>query len=391
MDIAPLLTQEQGKPFQQACGEVFGSTRAFDAAATLDLSTRHLMRDESVSVSLNRRPLGLVAAITPWNFPLVLASWKIAPALMAGNAVILKPSPYTPLSTLKMGEVLNQVLPPGVLQILSGDDELGRLMTSHPAFAKISFTGSTETGKSIARTTASDLKRLTLELGGNDPAIILEDVDLEKRVQAIFWGAFGNAGQVCAAIKRIYVHESIAPKLTEALVDIAHTVKVGPGMDPESDMGPINNLPQYEKVIHLVDDARREGAHVLTGGTPLSGPGYFFPPTLITNVHESSRVVKEEQFGPVVPILTFSDEEEVIHRVNQSMFGLGSSIWTSDVDRAHRLASGIEAGTTWINGHSNMLVEAPFGGRKWSGIGYENGEWGLHELTSLHCVQEILS
>jgi acyl-CoA reductase-like NAD-dependent aldehyde dehydrogenase len=385
-DIAPLLTSEQGKPVANAAGEVFAAGIWCQYFANLETPSPVIQDDGDALVQVVRRPLGVVAAITPWNFPLTLAFWKIAPALLAGNTVVIKPSPFTPLSTLKVIELLQEVLPAGVLNAVSGGDELGAWMTAHPVPRKISFTGSIETGKKVAQSAAPDLKRVTLELGGNDPAIILDDADPQLVAKAIFGGAFNNNGQVCSAIKRVYVPESLYDDVVDALAGYASAVKVGDGLDPESKLGPINNAPQFKRVKELVADALSNGATAVTGGHAMDRPGYFFEPTILTGVNEGTRIVAEEQFGPALPIMSYKSVDDAIERANATNFGLSGSVWSADPDRAATIAAQLDCGTAWINTHLALGPGQPFGGHKWSGIGVENGPWGLSEFSEVQAV-----
>jgi acyl-CoA reductase-like NAD-dependent aldehyde dehydrogenase len=316
----------------------------------------------------------------------ILASWKIAPALLAGNTVVIKPSPFTPLSTLAVGEVLRDVLPPGVLNVVSGGDALGAWVSTHPAVRKVSFTGSVETGKKVAAAAAPDLKRITLELGGNDPAIVLPDVDPAQIAERLFWGAFENSGQVCSAVKRVYVHEDRYAALLSELAQRAQAVKVGPGLEDGTQLGPINNKPQYERVCMLVEDALKHGARAVAGGKPAGRDGYFFQPTILADVHEGMRIVDEEQFGPALPVLTYRDVEDAVERANATTFGLSGSVWSSDPQRAAEVAARLECGTAWVNQHLDILPTTPFGGAKWSGIGVENGPWGLLGFTEIQTL-----
>jgi acyl-CoA reductase-like NAD-dependent aldehyde dehydrogenase len=327
-----------------------------------------------------------VAAITPWNFPVGLASWKIAPALRAGNTMVLKPSPFTPMSTVLMGEVLAQAFPPGVLNVVTGGDVLGAWMTSHPVPRKVSFTGSVATGKHVAQAAALDLKRVTLELGGNDAAIVLDGTNPSNVADAIFGGAFANCGQICSAIKRVYVHRSIVNELTDELAALAGAIVVGDGMNPATQMGPINNAPQFKRVRLLLEGALEAGATALAGGAPLDRPGYFMAPTVLGNVHEGLAVVDEEQFGPVIPVMAYDDVDEAVQRANGTRFGLSGSVWSDDPERAGAVATRLECGTAWVNCHLAVAPELPFGGLKWSGIGVENGPWGLDEFTDIQVL-----
>jgi len=376
-EIGPILTAEQGKPLGEATVEAYGAAMWLQYFAGLEIPKQVIQDDGAAYVEVVQRPLGVVAAITPWNFPLILASWKIAPALVAGNTMVLKPSPFTPRSTLKMGEILRDVLPPGVLNVVSGKDPLGASMTSHPIPRKISFTGSVATGKKVAAAAAPDLKRITLELGGNDPAIVLDDVDPDAVAEKLFWGAFQNNGQVCSAIKRVYVPEKLHDAIVEGLAERARTVKVGPGTEPDTRLGPINNRPQFERVSELVADALSSGAVAAAGGAPVDGDGYFFEPTILTNLTDGTRIVDEEQFGPALPVVTYRHIDEVVERANATHFGLSGSVWGTDVERAARVAAELECGTAWVNTHLALAPHQPFGGAKWSGIGVENGTWGL--------------
>ena len=385
-ELGPLLTAEQGKPVAQAIGEAKGVALWLRHFAKLDLPREVIQDDERVFAEVVRRPVGVVAAITPWNFPLSMAAWKFAPALRAGNTVVVKPSPYTPLATLRLGEVLRDVLPPGVLNIVSGGDELGGWMTSHPLVRKISFTGSVATGKKVAAAAAPDLKRITLELGGNDPAIVLDDVEVEEVAAKLFHSAFRNSGQVCIAVKRVYVPERLHDDLVDALAAKARAAKVDDGMAEGTDLGPINNKPQFERVSELVSDALRNGATAVAGGGPLDRPGYFFAPTVLTGVSDGTRIVDEEQFGPALPVITYRDVDDALARANATTFGLGGSVWSADPDRAADVAERLETGTAWVNTHAALAPHQPFGGAKWSGIGVENGSWGLLGYTEIQVV-----
>ena len=384
--LSELLTQEQGKPRRNAMHEVSGVIQGFQQTAGLKIPVDVIQHDEKGCVEVRRKPLGVVGAITPWNYPLILAVWKIAPALLAGNTMLLKPSPYTPLSTLLLGTLLQEVLPPGVLNVVSGDDDLGAQMVSHPRVRKISLTGSVETGKKVAQAASCDLKRLVLELGGNDAAIVLSDVDVVSVAEKLFWGAFENSGQVCQAIKRLYVHESIYEKLMTHMADIARVVKVGNGMEAGTQLGPINNKAQYERVIGLVEDAQKRGGRVVVGGEPQAGPGYFYRPTLIADLPDDAPLVAEEQFGPVLPVLPYQDVDDAIQRANATPYGLSGSVWTQDLDRGREIVAQLECGTGWVNRHNVFHPDAPVGGVKWSGFGYQNGSWGLEAFCSLQTV-----
>jgi len=385
-ELAPILTQEQGKPVARATEELFGTAIWFQYTASLEIPVEVLQDDANVRVEVRRRPYGVIGAITPWNYPVMLAAWKIAPALLAGNTIVLKPSPFTPLSTLKLGEILRDALPAGVLNVVSGNDQLGAWITGHPTVRKISFTGSVATGKKVALAAAPDLKRITLELGGNDAAIVLDDADPKKVAEKLFWGAFTNTGQVCSAIKRLYVHERVYQPVLDELAAVAKSIKVGDGLQPDSQLGPLNNKMQFDRVNELVEDAKQHGGRCVTGGAPLPGGGYFIPPTLVTGIAEGTRLVDEEQFGPALPVMPYRDVEDVVQRANRTMYGLSGSVWSSNPERAAEVAGRLECGTAWVNQHLAILPSAPFGGAKWSGIGVENGPWGLLGFTELQTV-----
>lgn len=389
-DLSPEITAEQGKPLREAKYEAYGGENWLRYYAGLDLPREVIQDDERAFVEVVGRPLGVVAAITPWNFPVSSACMKIAPALLAGNTVVLKPSPFTPVATLRLGELLRSVFPPGVLNVVSGSDSLGAQMTEHPAVRKITFTGSVATGKRVAAAAAPDLKRITLELGGNDPAIVLDDADVDTVADGIFWGSFGNSGQICSAIKRVYVPDSLHGALVEALADRARKTVVGDGTQRGTQLGPISTRPQFERVCELVEDALARGARAAAGGAPLEGPGNFFPPTVLTDIEDGIRIVDEEQFGPALPVVAYRDLDETIAHANHSHFGLCGSVWSADPERAAEVASRLECGTAWVNTHLIQGPSQPFGGTKWSGIGVENGPWGLagfYDLQTLYCAR----
>lgn len=385
-EIAPVLTAEQGKPLREARQEVTSTALWCEYYANLELPREVIQDDERARVEVVRRPLGVVAAITPWNYPLTLAAWKIAPALAAGNTMVLKPSPFTPLSTLVMGSVFARVLPPGVLNVVTGGDELGPWMTSHPIPRKISFTGSVATGRRVAISAAEDLKRVTLEMGGNDPAILMADVDVDAIADRLFWGAFRNSGQVCTAIKRVYAPEHLYGQVVDALADRARSVRLGDGSDEETELGPINNRPQLERVQELVSDALANGGDAVAGGRQVDRPGYFYEPTIIRGIGDGVRLVDEEQFGPALPVVAYRDVNDALARANGTRFGLSASVWGTDVEVASAVAERIDCGTAWVNTHLALAPHQPFGGTKWSSIGVENGRWGLDQFTTLQVL-----
>jgi len=386
--LARMLTQEQGKPLDKAGQEIMGTSMWCAYTASLDLPAEVLQNNPQGRIEIRRKPLGVVAAITPWNYPLMLGMWKIAPALLAGNTIVLKPSPYTPITTLMLGEILRDIVPPGVLNVISGGDELGSWMTSHPIPRKISFTGSVETGKKVAAAAAPDLKRVTLELGGNDAAIVLSDVDLASVAPKIFWGAMENSGQICSAIKRVYVPQEMYAPMLEMLGELAKGVKVGNGLEAGTQMGPINNRPQFERVTELVEDAKKHGAKIISGGA-VGKEGYFFAPTIVGNISDGVRLVDEEQFGPALPIIPYKDVADAVKRANATHYGLSGSVWSKDSDRGAEVAAQLECGSAWVNQHLAIAPNLPFGGAKWSGIGVENGPWGLLGFTEIQVVNVV--
>ncbi len=384
-ELARLLTSEQGKPLADATGEVMGMGGFFRYLGSLDLPMRVIEDSGDRKVEAYRRPLGVVGCIIPWNYPLLILGFKLPPALLAGNTLVVKPAPTTPLSTLKFAELVKDILPKGVLNIIADANDLGGEMTKHPDIRKISFTGSTATGQKVMASAAETLKRITLELGGNDASIVLDDVDPKKVAPGIFEGAFQNSGQVCLAIKRLYVHESVYDQVCDELVTIANNTVVDDGSKQGTKLGPLQNKMQYEKVKGFLEDARKTG-NIIAGGAAMDRPGYFIQPTLVRDIAEGTKLVDEEQFGPVLPIIKYSDNDDVIRRANATNYGLGASVWSSNLERAHGIASQIEAGTVWINKHLDMAPHIPFGGAKQSGMGVEFAEEGLAEFTQLQII-----
>jgi acyl-CoA reductase-like NAD-dependent aldehyde dehydrogenase len=379
-DFARLLTQEQGKPLPLALWEIALSVATLRYFAALDLAPEVLKEDATQKVVRQRKPLGVVAAITPWNLPLLLLMIKVAPALLAGNTVVAKPAPTTPLTTLKFGEICARILPAGVVNVIVDQNDLGSALTGHPDVAKVAFTGSTATGKKVMASAAGTLKRLTLELGGNDAAIVLEDADPKEVAPKIYAAAMVIAGQACIAIKRLYVHDSIYDAVCDELGRLARETVVGDGLERDTQMGPIQNKAQFEKVKGFLEDARRSGK-IVAGGGVLEREGYFVQPTIVRDISDSARLVREEQFGPVLPVLRYSDIDDVIARANDTDFGLGGSVWSSDRDRAFDVAARINSGTVWVNKHLDVGLDTPFVGAKQSGIGAELGQEGLEAFT----------
>lgn len=382
-ELAELIMREQGKPLANARGEIMASFRQIDYFGSIEMYPEILRDDESGRVEVRHDPIGVVAGITVWNYPLLAAMFKLVPALVAGNTIIIKPSPYTPVSTLRLGELLQEALPPGVLQVLAGGDELGRALTTHPGIHKIAFTGSIPTGKAIMAAAAGTLKRVTLELGGNDAGIVLPDADPDTIGEDLFWAAFSNSGQVCAALKRLYVPRSRLDDYSQALAAAAAKVVVGPGWKEGVNAGPAQNAPQLAKLRELAAGARAAGGDFFFQSEVPDGTGYWFPTTLVRGLQEGVPLVDEEPFGPILPILTYDDLDEAVARANNTVFGLGASVWTSDPDRALPIAERLESGSVWVNQHPVVTATIPFGGVKESGIGVEGSRHGLNAYTNV--------
>ena len=387
--LAAWVTREQGKPLggvgpDQVPGarfELFGCEAWTRVTASLDLPAEVVFEDETRRDELHRRPFGVIAAIAPWNWPLLIAIWQTIPSIRAGNTVVIKPSEYTSVGTLELMRLIAEVLPPGVLNTVSGPAEVGAALVDNPQVDKIMFTGSAASGARIVAAAARHLTPTTMELGGNDAAIVLPDADPKAIAMGLFWGAFINMGQTCACIKHLYVHESRHDALVAELTAIAEAMPMGNGMEPGIAMGPIQNRMQYDKVVALVESARAEGASVVCGGRAVGGAGNFYPLTLVTGVADGSRLVDEEQFGPVLPIIRYCDLEAAITSANRLDAGLGASVWSSDIDKAQAVAARLQAGTVWINQHGTIHPMVPFGGVKGSGWGVEFGVEGLKAVT----------
>ena len=389
-DLALLLTLEQGKPLGGLGSrfELGGAAAWTRHTAGLPMPEDVIQDDDEANVRVARRPLGVVVSITPWNWPVMIAIWHIMPAIYAGNCVVIKPSPLTPLSTIRMVELLQAALPPGVLNVVAGDDAIGPVLTSHHDVAKITFTGSCQTGSRVMESAATSLKRLTLELGGNDAGIVLPDADPDTIAEGLFWGAFINNGQTCAALKRLFVHDDIYDAVCDALVRFSAQIVVGDGLDEASMLGPIQNAKQLEIVDRLVQSARADGCRILTGGARTGGPGYFYPITLIADARPGMAIVDEEQFGPALPIIRYSKVEEAIAMANAVDVGLGGSVWSPDRAAARAIAARLECGSVWINRHGTLRPDTPFGGIKSSGFGVEFGSYGLSEFVSLQAIHD---
>lgn len=384
-EMAVLLTKEQGKPLNGMGSrfEMGGCAGWAGYTASLSLPDKVLEDTDEKHVIQTRVPLGVVGSITPWNWPVMIAIWHIVPAIRTGNTVVIKPSPYTPLSTLRFVELINEALPPGLVNVISGGNELGAALTAHEGIDKIIFTGSIATGKKVMASAANRVTPVTLELGGNDPGIMLPGTDPAKYVEGLFFGSMINSGQTCGALKRLYVHENDVDKVAGALAAFSENIPVGDGMDENNLLGPLQNEMQYKKVIGLVEDAKANGGKVVVGGEPVGGSNYFYPVTFVTNVSDGMRLVDEEQFGPVLPIIAYKNVDDAIARANGTQFGLDASVWGDDPDATTKVAQQLEAGTVYVNKHAEIAPNIPFGGIKCSGFGVEFGEEGLAAYTSI--------
>jgi acyl-CoA reductase-like NAD-dependent aldehyde dehydrogenase len=384
-ELARILSREQGKPLDgpNARFEVGACGVWTRNAANTPLEPEVVFDAGGAYAEVHYDALGVVGAIGPWNWPMMITVWQIAPSLRMGNTVVVKPSSYTPLSVLALAEIFNRHLPEGVLTVVSGNREVGAAIASHPGLDKIMFTGSTEAGRQIVQSSARNLARLTLELGGNDPGIVLPGTDAKTIAENLFWGCFINTGQTCAALKRLYVHESVYDDVVDALADLASTMPMGIGLEDGNVLGPLQNQSQFDIVKGLVDDARGRGARIVTGGEPATDLGpLFYRATVVADIKDGARLVDEEQFGPAIPVIKYTDVDDAIRRANASEQGLGASVWSNDVDAAVEVAKRIQAGTVWINQHGALNPEVPFGGTKQSGYGQEFGAAGLKAVAA---------
>ncbi len=387
-ELAALVTKEQGKA-QSGPGanlEAGGCVAWTRVTASLSLPEETIQDDPAGKIVIRRKPVGVVGSITPWNWPLMIAVWHIMPALRVGCTVVIKPSPYTPLSTLRLVELANTVLPPGVLNVVTGDADVGTRMVTHPDINKIVFTGSIPTGRKVMGGAAETLKRLTLELGGNDAGIVLPGTNIDPLLEKLFWGCFINGGQTCAALKRLYVHESQYEEVVKKFADYVSKIPVGDGMDPKTLIGPLTNKMQRDKVSSYVDEARARGARIVTGGSVPKGPGFFYPLTIVADATDDMKIVKEEQFGTAIPIIKYKTVDEAVKRANSLEVGLGGSVWGNDPEEAAKVAARLECGTAWVNQHGGLHPMAPFGGVKCSGIGVEFNVDGLKEYTTIQVL-----
>jgi acyl-CoA reductase-like NAD-dependent aldehyde dehydrogenase len=389
-ELAYAIVREQGKTISGigARYEIQGCVGWLRATAATPLPKEVLVDDGATYAEMHYRPIGVVGAITPWNWPLIIATWQLAPSLRMGNTVVQKPSEYTTLCALAFVEVWNEVLPEGVLVPVTGAGDVGDALVRDKRIGKVMFTGSVKTGMKVVQASAGNLSRLTLELGGNDAGVVLPDADPSKIAEGLFWGAFINNGQTCAALKRLYVPDAIYDQVIDSLAEFTATMPTGPGLDERNALGPLQNQMQWNVVNRLVEDAKQRGARVVMGGDPdPSQPGFFYPKTLIADIDNGAPLVQEEQFGPALPIIRYTDLEQAIEWANGVDVGLGASVWSADRDQAKAIAERLEAGTVWINGHGGIHPMIPFGGAKHSGYGLEFGVEGLKSVS----VPQVIS
>jgi len=389
-DLARLLTMEQGKPLREAIDEVRGYAGILEyyAGISAQPAGETVRLGTAGDALVVREPLGVCGAIIPWNMPVIIMGWKVGPALLAGNTLVLKPASATPLTNLRLAGILDEAgLPSGVLNVVTGSGGVvGEALVRHPEVKKVSFTGNCTTGRRIRELALSQVKDLVLELGGSDPMIVMDDADIDKAVVGALRGRFYNAGQTCTAVKRLYVHEKIESEFVQKLKARITALNVGNGLGPKTDMGPLNSAEQRERIVAIVDKTRERGdGTILTGGGVLRGkayePGYFYHPTLVTDVAPESSLVTEEVFGPVLPVMAVPDLDSAIVLANRSRYGLGASVWTRNLHTARRVFDEVQAGIIWVNRHLTVPPEVPFGGNLESGMGRENGYHALDQYS----------
>lgn len=387
--LATLQTMEQGMHLAASLGTIKYTAMSLRLIAAVRAPGRTLADTETNLVKEHWAPLGVVAAIGPWNGPLILGMQKVVTALIGGNTVVLKPSELTPLSTLEVGRIARSILPDGVFNVIGGGRSVGASLVAHPGVDKVSFTGSSATGVNIARQSSEYLRPLTLELGGNDAAILLPDGSIDDLVREIVSMGLANRGQFCAGIKRVYVPIDLHDEVCDKLVQAAAKIRIGAGFEPDIEMGPIQNKAQFDKICAYVDDAKAAGGQVLIGGAPLEREGYFYPPTVFSGVGDGVKLVDEEQFGPVVPIIAYEDLDAVIARINAGKYGLTGSIWTADLERGAELAARLHVGTGWVNQHGAFDPAYPFPLIKLSGVGIDWDDYGVKGAMRLQVINTL--
>jgi acyl-CoA reductase-like NAD-dependent aldehyde dehydrogenase len=387
-ELATLLAAEGGRSIGVARWEIEWTTDLYGPALlAMELPEERWVQEGVGEVVKRYVPLGVVCAISPWNVPFMLSFLKVLPALLVGDTVVLKPSPFTPLTVLRAADHIRELLPPGVLNVITGDDRLGPWMTAHPGFNKIAFTGSTQTGRRVLASAAESLKHVSLELGGNDAGIVLPDADPQAIAEPLFWSMFLLNGQGCITLKRLFVHEDLYDAVAQAICACAARQRLGDWSDPGATLGPIQNRPQFERLNATWDEIQRDGAAVLfRGGHPMVAKGLFFPITILDNPRHDAPYVAQENFGPLRSIMRYRSVEEAIQKANDTPYGLGASVWGRDPAMLDAVARQLEAGTVWVNQHLNPHPDVPFTGHKASGLGVELGPEGLRDFCNLQII-----